>query len=77
MKSTIELKHYAGYLLQRELAEQTRTIYLKQAELFLEFLEGREITKKESIAYKQMLVKRGQKISTVNLYLVALNSYLC
>ena len=76
MKSTIELKHYAGYLLQRELAEQTRTIYLKQAELFLEFLEGREITKKESIAYKQMLVRRGQKISTVNLYLVALNSYL-
>lgn len=76
MKRTNELEHYADYLLQRELAEQTREIYVKQAAAFLDFLENREMTKKESIAYKQMLLKRGQKLSTVNLYLVALNSYL-
>lgn len=76
MKRTNELEHYADYLLQRELAEQTRAIYVKQAAAFLDFLENREMTKKESIAYKQMLLKRGQKLSTVNLYLVALNSYL-
>ncbi|MCM1040229.1 MAG: tyrosine-type recombinase/integrase [Roseburia sp.] len=76
MKSMEKLERYAEYLLQKELAEQTRTIYLKQAEIFLDFLQNRKITKLESIAYKQMLIKQGQKISTMNLYLVALNSYL-
>lgn len=76
MKNTEELERYAEYLLQKELAEQTRMIYLKQAEIFLDFLGNRKISKKESIAYKQLLIKRGQKIATMNLYLVALNSYL-
>ncbi|MDE7277937.1 MAG: tyrosine-type recombinase/integrase [Lachnospiraceae bacterium] len=76
MKSTKELGSYTDYLMQKELAEQTRSIYVKQAEIFLEYLENRAITKKETIAYKQALLNRGRKISTINLYLVALNSYL-
>jgi integrase len=76
MKSTKELGSYTDYLMQKELAEQTRSIYVKQAEVFLEYLENRAITKKETIAYKQALLNRGRKISTINLYLVALNSYL-
>lgn len=76
MKSTKELGNYTDYLIQKELAEQTRSIYVKQAEIFLEFLENRTITKKETIAYKQALLSCGRKISTINLYLVAVNSYL-
>lgn len=76
MKSTKELRNYTDYLMQKELAEQTRSIYVKQAEIFLEFLGNRTITKKETIAYKQTLLNCGRKISTINLYLVAVNSYL-
>lgn len=76
MERTKKLEHYAEYLLQRELAEQTRMVYLKQAGKFLDYLEDREITKKETLSYKQMLIRQGQKISTTNLYLVSLNSYL-
>lgn len=76
MKSTKELGSYTDYLMQKELAEQTRSIYVKQAEVFLDYLENRSITKKETIAYKQALLNRGRKISTINLYLVAVNSYL-
>ena len=76
MKSTKELESYADYLLQRELALQTRDIYLKQAENFLNFLGDRAVTKKETIAYKQLLLNQNHKISTINLHIVALNSYL-
>lgn len=76
MESTKELGSYTDYLMQKELAEQTRDVYVKQAECFLEYLENRRITKKETIAYKQKLLERGRKISTINLYLVAVNSYL-
>lgn len=76
MKSTKELGSYTDYLMQKELAEQTRSIYVKQAEIFLEYLENRTITKTETIAYKQALLNCGRKITTVNLYLVAVNSYL-
>lgn len=70
------MDNYAEYLLQRELAEQTRKIYLRQAQDFLNFAEDRAITKKEVIVYKQRLLESGQKLSTVNLKLVAVNSYL-
>lgn len=76
MNYTKELESYADYLLQRELAQQTIRIYLKQARDFLDFLGDRTITKKEIIAYKQLQMGRGWRISTINLHLVAVNSYL-
>lgn len=76
MDNTKELENYKDYLLQHELAIQTRTIYLKQAADFLDFLGGREISKTETIAYKQELLNKNHKISTINLHIVALNSYL-
>ena len=76
MENTKALEDYADYLLQRELAQQTRNIYLKQAESFLNFIEDRVITKRETIDYKQSLINQNHKISTINLHIVALNSYL-
>lgn len=76
MRHTKELENYADYLLQGELAQQTRTLYLKQAENFLDFLDNRTITKRETVAYKQMLLGQEQKVSTTNLYLIAVNRYL-
>lgn len=76
MENTKALEDYADYLLQRELAQQTRNIYLKQAENFINYIEDRVITKKETIEYKQSLLNQNHKISTINLHIVALNSYL-
>lgn len=76
MKCTKELQKYEEYLLRRELARRTREIYLAQTEKFLEYLNGRIITKEETIAYKKLLLEQGKKPSTVNLELTAVNRYL-
>lgn len=73
---TKKLEYYADYLFQKELSEGTIKIYVKQAKLLLEYLEDRKITKEEIIRYKGDLLKEKRKITTTNLYIVAVNSYL-
>lgn len=46
---TNEMRMYAEYLLEAELSENTREVYLREAKSFLEFLGERKITKKEMI----------------------------
>lgn len=76
MKYTIELEKYSEFLRQKELAESTIWLYKKRAEDFLIFLDGREVTKKEALAYKQHIFEKYCQPATKNLYLAALNSYL-
>lgn len=76
MNTQEKINKYAQYLIQKELAENTKTVYLRQAKLFLDFVDGRNITKKETIAYKQKLITECQSPTSVNLYLTALNCYL-
>lgn len=71
-----KLKQYAEYLYQKELAEGTIDIYIREARKLLVFLNGRQITKEEMIEYKKYLIKREIGISTRNLCIVAANSYL-
>lgn len=70
------LKGYEDYLFQKELSEGTIGIYRRQAALLLQYLEGRPVTKKEIIAYKHHLLEQNRKVSTTNLHIVAVNSYL-
>ena len=74
--STIEIERYGEYLAEAELADNTIRVYLRQARGFLEFLEKRTITKKETVAYKSYLLGQGRKMASTNLYIVALNSFL-
>lgn len=76
MRVQERLKPYEKYLLRKELAENTRTVYLKQAQRFLEFMGEREITKKETMAYKQTLMTENKSPASMNLYITALNCYL-
>lgn len=76
MEENKKLKEYREYLHQRELSENTVQIYVRQAKLLLEYLEGRTVTKKVLLEYKSHLLKQNWKISSVNLYIVAVNSYL-
>ena len=75
-KEENDLDQYTDYLFQKELSEGTISIYKRQAALLLEYLQGRPITKKEMIAYKSLLAEQKKKPATINLYIVAVNSYL-
>lgn len=75
-KSTREIIRYADYLSETELSENTKEIYLRQAKVFLDFLEESTITKKRVIAYKKYLFAKGYAHATVNLYIVAANNFL-
>lgn len=76
MRVQDKLKPYEKYLLRKELAKNTRTVYLRQAQRFLEFMGEREITKKETMAYKQTLTTENKSPASMNLYITALNCYL-
>lgn len=76
MRNEKKLKKYTEYLYQKELAEGTIDIYVREAQKLLAFLDGRQITKEEMIRYKRCLIKRKIGVSTRNLCIVAVNSYL-
>lgn len=76
MKETGKLEDYREHLFYRELSERTIGIYIRQAGLLLEYLNGENITKKTMLAYKKYLQGLERKASTTNLYIVAANSYL-
>lgn len=71
-----ERKEYEEYLYQKELSARTVQIYLIQLDRFWDFLGKRPISKKETVAYKASMREKGWKVTTVNLYTVAINSYL-
>lgn len=73
---TKEIEEYREYLSETELSEHTKEVYLRQARIFLEFLEERTITKKETMLFKKQLLIQGRKMTSTNLYIVALNSFL-
>ncbi len=75
-KDTKEIIKYAEYLSETELSEGTKEIYIRQAMVFMDFLEGKTVTKKEVIAYKKYLIAKGYAYTTINLYVVAANNYL-
>ncbi len=71
-----ERDEYEEYLYQRELSESTVQIYLIQVEKFWDFLGDRPISKRETVAYKRHMQENGWKVTTINLYVVAVNNYL-
>lgn len=76
MKYRKDIEEYRAYLFRKELSAGTEAIYIRQARLLLDFLEERAVTKEEMIAYKTYLSEKGFATSTLNLYIVAVNSYL-
>ena len=73
---TNEIEKYGEYLSEAELSDNTIQVYLRQAKSFLDFMQERTITKKEAVAYKSHLLGQGRKMTSTNLYIVAVNSFL-
>ena len=67
---------YEEYLKQSELSEHTRQEYLREAEKFIRYLNGKEVTKERTLLYKQKLQDENLAPATINLYVIAVNRYL-
>lgn len=74
--STSGIEGYREYLYEAELSENTISVYLRQARDFQDFLDGRAISKKETVAYKNHLLNQGREKTSTNLYIVAVNNFL-
>lgn len=71
-----KLEEYKIFLKNEELSESTISTYLRISHDFMCFV-GNEIENKlQVIAYKNSLSDKGHCISTMNLYIVAVNRYL-
>lgn len=70
-----ELRAYVEYLRDREMSENTVEKYLRDAENFLRFADGREISRELMLEYKAYILD-SWKISSANSMITAVNSYL-
>ena len=70
------IQAYADHLRLEEKSAATVEKYLRDVRAFARWLEGREITKERTAAWKTHLVERGYAPASVNAMLSALNSLL-
>ncbi len=70
------LETYETYLRNCELSEGTCRLYLREAAKFLDYLDGREVSKDELLLYRKKMISRGLSPATINLYTIAVNKYL-
>lgn len=70
------LIEYQEYLYEEEKSPATISKYMCDLQKLVDFLEGRELTKKEIIEYKEML-KNSKKyqINSINSFLAASNNF--
>ena len=51
-------------------------MYLREAEKFVRYLNGKEITKDRTMLYREKLREEDLSPATINLYVIAVNRYL-
>ncbi len=73
--STEKISEFCTYLKERECSPNTISKYGHDVKVFADFIENREITKTETLEYKEMLVKK-YAVASVNSMLAALNCFL-
>ena len=69
------LKDYENYLYEQEKSRATIQKYLCDLQKLLAFADGREFTKSLVIEYKEYLIEKGYKTTSINSYLVAANGF--
>ena len=70
------LSDFRAYLISNEKSCNTVEKYLRDAEAFLYYCGGREISKELVIAYKNSLIERDYAVSSINSMLASLRSLL-
>ena len=74
--SHMNISGFSDHLCREEKSAATREKYLRDAEAFCGYAEGRDITKELVAAWKKQLVERGYAVCSVNSMLASVNSLL-
>lgn len=69
------VEDYRKYLEERELGEQTIRKYIRDIHKLSGYMDGQRLAKTDVIAYKDFLNKSGYKVSSINSFLAAANSF--
>ena len=70
-----KLEEYLRYMEEEEKSPATRTQYRREISAFLEFAEGKPLTKELTVRYKEYLAGRYKAVS-VNTKIAAVNGFL-
>lgn len=71
-----QLVEFQNYLISEEKSAATVEKYLRDARTFLLFVDGREITKELTVAFKKTLGEQNYAIRSINSMLASLNKLL-
>lgn len=70
------LTDFREYLIREEKSPATIEKYLRDAQTFLTYAQGKRVTKELTLAYKRALLERGYALRSINSMLASLNSLL-
>lgn len=70
------LTAFGEYLLREEKSTATVEKYLRDARAFVQYAEGKTVSKELTVAYKKSLEEKGYKPRSINSMLASLNSFL-
>ena len=70
------LNDFRNYLIREEKSPATIKKYLRDAGTFINYAEGKSITKELTVAYKKSLQNKNYAVRSVNSMLAALNTFL-
>lgn len=71
----VEVDNFCRYLREEEKSEATIEKYRRDTLAFLDWCDGRDVTKDAVIAYKSRLSESGYRARSINSMLASLNSY--
>lgn len=70
------LSSFRDHLLREEKSVATIEKYLRDANAFIEYAQGKRITKEVTVSYKKFLEQAGYRPRSINSMLASLNSFL-
>lgn len=63
-------------MMNEEKANKTIDKYIRDIHKFIDFIDDGEVTKEDTINYKQYLIDKGYEVSSINSFITILNKYL-
>lgn len=63
-------------MMNEEKENKTIDKYIRDIHKFIDFIDDGEVTKEDTINYKQYLIDKGYEVSSINSFITILNKYL-
>lgn len=68
-------QRFLDFLILEEKSKATQDKYLRDINAFVRFLDGRSVSKEETIAWKSKLTEMGYAVRSINSMLASVNSF--